>query len=168
MVVADYIRRFDIGAARVTAIDIGDAEGNPAEAFAIPEDERSQIDPQLLQRQVILPIQCFHVALPEIAILVEAGAYDLDLFGRGADYQPPPGLLATLAEVGIAADQVAHVIMSHCHWDHINGTTVQAGEHRVPFRPALRRGWPSAPSRRGRGVGTCVHDLGASGSYLAA
>jgi glyoxylase-like metal-dependent hydrolase (beta-lactamase superfamily II) len=72
------------------------------------------------RNRVTLATNCLLVRTPEANILIEAGVgpklsdKERDIYG----YEPSPGLLAALAEVGLRSEDIDLVIMSHLHFDH--------------------------------------------------
>jgi glyoxylase-like metal-dependent hydrolase (beta-lactamase superfamily II) len=72
------------------------------------------------RNRVTLATNCLLVRTPEANILIEAGVgpklsdKERDIYG----YEPSPGLLAALAEVGLGSEDIDLVIMSHLHFDH--------------------------------------------------
>lgn len=49
-----------------------------------------------------------------------------------------------LASLGIAPEDVTHVVASHCHWDHIGAQVVERGGELVPLFPNARHLAPRA------------------------
>jgi glyoxylase-like metal-dependent hydrolase (beta-lactamase superfamily II) len=72
------------------------------------------------RNRVTLATNCLLVRTPEANVLIEAGVgpklsdKERDIYG----YEPSPGLLAALAEVGLRSEDIDLVIMSHLHFDH--------------------------------------------------
>lgn len=63
-----------------------------------------------------------------------------------------PGLTAGLAKIGVALDEITHVLITHAHFDHIAGLTVEREGEQVPRFPNaqvfLGRGdWVQNPDR---------------------
>jgi glyoxylase-like metal-dependent hydrolase (beta-lactamase superfamily II) len=79
-----------------------------------------------------LALTCLLVRVGDRRILVDTG------FGHVAD-RPEVGLLAaSLAEVGVSAEDIDTVVISHPHGDHIGGATVGAGDSAAPTYPSAR------------------------------
>jgi len=74
-----------------------------------------------------------------VAPLLVADGTSLTLVdtGYGDDGRPerPNRLLWTLREMGIVADDITRVVITHAHGDHFMGNTVLRGEERVPTYP---------------------------------
>lgn len=139
---SEYLHAIRLGAATITLINVGDLR-----AEFVDYEAPSRI-----------PIQCVLIQLPETCALVDACLYDLPADSPYAipGYQPPPGLLARLAELGVAPDDVAHVIITHAHFDHYSATTTTSdGSHYQPAFPRARyylgRGdWEAAETQAAR------------------
>ncbi len=122
--VETYVRSIRLGAVTVTLINIGYLHADFAE-HEPPSD---------------IPIQAALIQTPQTCVVVDACLYETPPDSPYAipGYQPPPGLLARLAECGVAPAQVAHVIITHAHWDHFNGATVPTGSGYAPSFPNAR------------------------------
>ncbi len=125
----EYLQTVRLGDATVTLINIGyfrDPNVSPEEGAKNPSAG--------------LPSYCGLIELPDAVILVDAGHYDLspDSPFYIPRYQPPPGLIARLADRGIRTDQVTQVIITHIHWDHIDGLTVERDGAYQPAFPNAR------------------------------
>lgn len=113
------VHRFHVGAMRVTVID--DARFTfPAPAFAANQPEGT-IGPFLKRFGLPADFASLHmqVTLVEVGahkILLDTGMGEITFPGN----QPDNGrLIATLAAIGIAPDDITTVILSHGHPDHI-------------------------------------------------
>lgn len=132
------MRSFELGHANVHIINIGDICLALAPHMNIPEEELNSRDDLIsLREQSLAPIQMILVQLPESNVLVDAGIYaiepDSDFHIEG--YVPPPSLVEQLSSLGVSADQIDHAIITHRHWDHFNGTTIELNGQRVPTFP---------------------------------
>jgi glyoxylase-like metal-dependent hydrolase (beta-lactamase superfamily II) len=79
-----------------------------------------------------LALTCLLVRVGDRRILVDTG------YGHVAD-RPEVGLLAaSLAQIGVSAQDIDTVVISHPHGDHIGGATVGAGESVAPAYPSAR------------------------------
>lgn len=52
-------------------------------------------------------------------------------------------LVASLAELGLAPEDVTHVVASHCHWDHVGAQVVERGGGLAPQFPNARHFAPA-------------------------
>jgi len=128
------MRQFQVGKATITVINIGDIHLPLAQYMNIPESEQQHYG---LSQQSRAPIHNIHIQLPDTSILIDAGVYDVETETVYAlpDYTPPPSLIEQLASIGIQPDNIEHVIITHRHWDHINGTTCEKDGVYVPQFP---------------------------------
>ena len=137
----EHIRTLQFGAVTVTTINIGDIQVPYAEEWSnVSPTELSTQDTTNLTGPIRMPIQCFHVAWPGKSVLVDASVFDFlqDHPWAIPQYQPPPGLLAGLAQANVQPDRVTHVIITHGHSDHYNGTTRQEQGDDKPCFPKAR------------------------------
>jgi glyoxylase-like metal-dependent hydrolase (beta-lactamase superfamily II) len=133
---SEHVHSIQLGAATVTVINVGDLLYSLADYLSVPEAEQ----PPDFAQPLHLPVQCVHIALPGASVLVDAGAYDVPPDSPHAipDYQPPPGLLASLAELGIRPEAIDYVVITHGHHDHLNGVTQQHNGRLAPCFPNAR------------------------------
>ncbi len=132
------MRQIKLGQATVTVINIGDIYLPVAEYLGVPEtDLASRHDLHGLADQTTMPIHCVHIQLPHTSALVDAGIYDVETDPEYAlpDYTPPPALVDQLLEAGIERNAITHVIITHRHWDHFNGTTYEVDGQLLPRFP---------------------------------
>lgn len=134
------IKTLQLGAAKITVITVGELQFDFAYALDVSESEWSPRYASVFEHPVPLPIQCVHIQLPEMSALVDASAYEIAPDSPFAipNYQPPPGLLAQLTEVGIRAEDIDHVIITHPHFDHFNGTIIERDGKYEPCFPNAR------------------------------
>src|SRR5215469_9783356 len=137
---SEHVRVVPLGAATVRVINVADLRLNLAEELGVPESEWRPRYADLFERPLVCSQQDVHVALPELSLLVDASAYDLEPDSRFAlpDYVAPPGLLARLGDAGIQPEDVTHVAITHAHFDHFNGTTIEREGHFEPTFPNAR------------------------------
>lgn len=125
--------RFKLGAATVTVIDLYSIPSKLDELIVRPAEAAPLSAPI---GNADLPVQCILVQTPGSTILVDAGAYEAahDHSDR-AGYQPPPDLIARLAEAGVAPEDVDHVAITHLHGDHYNALATERDGRRQPTFP---------------------------------
>jgi len=135
----EHVRTFTLGQAQVSIINLGDITLPLAGYMTIPEEIlKTRDDLYGLQDQQIAPIQNTLLQLPECNILIDASHYGLastDPDYRIEGYTPPPSLVEQLNALGVSAESVDHVIITHRHWDHFNGTTYEVDGKFVPQFP---------------------------------
>ncbi len=131
-----YVRVVPLGAATVRVINVADLRLSLPEEMDVPEREWRPRYAEFFERPQRCPMQDVHIALPDLSLLVDASAYDLAPDSEYAlpDYVAPPGLLARLGDAGIVPEDVARVVITHGHFDHYNGTTI---EREGAFEPAF-------------------------------
>jgi glyoxylase-like metal-dependent hydrolase (beta-lactamase superfamily II) len=89
----------------------------------------------------IVPIYCYHIALPGRSVLVDAPLYDAELISDSMiipDYSPPEPIAAQLANHGISLKDITDVIITHCHFDHFNAITQLENGRYTPTFPDAR------------------------------
>ncbi|HZY45573.1 MAG TPA: MBL fold metallo-hydrolase [Anaerolineae bacterium] len=135
------IRKFRLGQASITVINTGDLQLKMADWLKVSPEVWSQFYPiDLYNEPLHLPTQCIHIKIGRTSILIDANVYDVSADSSYAipNYQPPLDLIASLIESGIRPEDVTHVIITHAHFDHYNGTTTQRNGILVPkFANAL-------------------------------
>ena len=133
------LRTIQVGAATVTIINVGDVQEDLNNWFALSEAERAH-HADLLAKPARFPIQCIHIAMPGVSVLVDAGLYDYppDAPQLIPGYQPPLDLFAGLAQRQIKLDEIQQVIITHAHGDHFNALTALRNGHYAPCFPNAR------------------------------
>lgn len=154
----DNVRTFPLGAATVTRINVRDLHVRLADWIDLPEDARTPENVAAFAQPLRLPVWVTHIGLPGISVLVDAG--DAAAPGNppetAPDYEPPPGLGAGLAAAGIPPEEVTHVVITHGHGDHYDGTTHESqGAYRPRFPQARhylgRAEWEAASFQQSLG-----------------
>jgi glyoxylase-like metal-dependent hydrolase (beta-lactamase superfamily II) len=137
---ADFSRTLQLGDMAVTIINVGDFLAPYAEWSNVSLAELSAQDTADLTKPIRMPVQCFHIALPGLSVLVDASKMELPQDHPDAipGYQMPPGLFAGLAEAKVEPDRVTHVIITHGHGDHFNAATREEQGEYVPCFPNAR------------------------------
>ena len=131
-----------LGDATLTIINVGDMMVDMAEEIGVPESEWLPLYGPDFAGSRPYPSQCVHIALPHASILVDAGDYAqaiaLDPSFLPPDYTPPPGIVEQLSSRGIRPEDITHVIITHAHFDHYDGTTIERDGEYVPRFPNAR------------------------------
>ena len=137
-----YTRTFHLGSATISVINVGDIRFRLVETISVPESEWRPRYGEIFEQALNFPSQCVHIALPGASMLVDAGDFALSFppdspyFQPG--YQPPPVLIEQLRERGIHPGDITHLIITHAHFDHYSGVTIQINGHYVPAFPNAR------------------------------
>jgi len=116
----------------ITTLNIGRLSGDLGEWYGLPPGHRYH------DRVEATAILCYHVAWPGRSVLVDVPVYEFSL-GGGSMALPgphPAPLEEQLAAAG--AGPVTDVVITHAHFDHINGLTKVVDGRRVPTFPAAR------------------------------
>lgn len=131
-----------LGDATISIINVGDMMVDMAQEITAPESEWRPLYGAGFAGSLPYPSQCVHIALPHASILVDAGDYAqaiaLDASYLPPDYTPPPGLVEQLESRGIRPEDITHLIITHAHFDHYAGTTVEQHGSYVPRFPNAR------------------------------
>jgi glyoxylase-like metal-dependent hydrolase (beta-lactamase superfamily II) len=85
------------------------------------------------QARLSLDFMSAHVATGGLSIVVDPGRVSAEQRARYAGAEITPGVDGALAELGIAAEEVTHVFVSHHHHDHFTGITSAAGGAEITF-----------------------------------
>jgi glyoxylase-like metal-dependent hydrolase (beta-lactamase superfamily II) len=120
---------------RITIFNIGELRADLVSWLAL-ETWPSHYD-DLFRQSIRSPVQCILVQRPDMILLVDAYYYDIapDSSFAIANYEPPPGLVEQMARMGIAPEDVTHVVITHLHFDHYTGVTREQDGRFVPTFP---------------------------------
>jgi glyoxylase-like metal-dependent hydrolase (beta-lactamase superfamily II) len=131
---------FQLGRATVTLINICELQADLAGWLNIPAAEWPASYAALRGQKISVPVQCIHVKLPDASLLIDAAVYEAvpDSPLLLPNYQPPPGLTAQLAAVGVQPEAVTDIIITHIHLDHYNGLTRMEQGRPQPTFPHAR------------------------------
>jgi len=132
------MKKFTVGNATISVFNIGEIYLPLAKHMNVPADKFDTM--QDFANLTQIPLLFAYIELPDTTILVDAGLYDVETYPEYAieGYTPPPPLLEQLDSAGITVEQVQHVVITHRHWDHFNGTTVEKDGAYVPVFPNAR------------------------------
>jgi glyoxylase-like metal-dependent hydrolase (beta-lactamase superfamily II) len=155
---AELTRTIHLGTMTITLINIGELQLNLAEDYRLAEKDWPPNSSAIFGHPLRMPIQCVLLQTPQTCLLVDAPAYDISPDSRFAipGYQPPPGLLARLAERGVKPDEIDQVVITHAHFDHFSGVTEKHGDSYQPCFPKARyyvglADWESADMQKALG-----------------
>ncbi len=128
-----------VGDATVTIINAGDMVMNMAEVLAVPESEWRPLYGASLESRQPFPCQSIHIALPGVSILVDINDYalakSLDPYYFSPNYSPPPGVAEQLLAQDIRPEDITHLVITHAHFDHYTGTTMERDGSYIPRFP---------------------------------
>jgi glyoxylase-like metal-dependent hydrolase (beta-lactamase superfamily II) len=129
--------RFQIGAATLQIINVGDSLWTLAEELALRDAERAAHPDLFMPR--LFSSQCVLLTLPGVSVLVDASAYDFppDSPQVPQGYVPPPALHIALALAGTEPQAISQVVITHPHFDHINGLTQPDPRHPERWLPSF-------------------------------
>jgi glyoxylase-like metal-dependent hydrolase (beta-lactamase superfamily II) len=140
-------RTLSLGGATITIINAGDMLVDMAEDLSAPESKWRPLYGSSFACAQPYPSQSVHIALPGMSILVDANDYQqaiaLEPSYLPPDYTPPPGVVEQLVSIGIPPEDITHLVITHAHFDHYMGTTVERDGSYVPR-------FPNAPVFLGR------------------
>ncbi|HTK07086.1 MAG TPA: MBL fold metallo-hydrolase [Ktedonobacteraceae bacterium] len=132
-----YIQQFRMGEATVSILTSSYLQFPLANEMHTPWPDLSPEWLAICSKPSIIPAQCIHIHTPALSLLIDSG--DSDGF-IGTEYEQheipaPPTLIAQLAEIGVRADEITHVVFTHYHFDHISGSTILQDGAYVPAYP---------------------------------
>jgi len=133
-----------IGTFEISALNIGDITlslGDLIVNRGQSNDGNTKYVHKILSKQRIVPMQDFLVSGNGTTILVDAGSYtSINATSEYAiaGYNPPAQLVEQLKTLGVDPSEIQHVVITHAHWDHFNGTTVLSNGKYVPTFPNAR------------------------------
>lgn len=140
---ASYVESRTIGDATVTAIS--EAIGPYRVSLAVPEAEwRRELPEADAEGRLPYGQHVVHIRLGDASILVDPGLDDAEsAWGRQHAAQSPdqvrtPGVVAGLASIGVRPEDITHVVITHAHFDHVVGATVERGDGLAPRYPRAR------------------------------
>jgi glyoxylase-like metal-dependent hydrolase (beta-lactamase superfamily II) len=155
---ADFIDTRRVGDAEVSIISDGTLYWAPK--FPISDDERGRAMPDAdAEGKVLLGLNLAYVRLGTISIVIDPGcdepssAWAGEFAGKWPGLTRSPGIEAGLRHIGVAPDDITHVLITHVHEDHIAGVAMeQGGELALRFPNARhvvgRRDWEEHPARK--------------------
>jgi glyoxylase-like metal-dependent hydrolase (beta-lactamase superfamily II) len=139
----EYVESRLFGDARVTVISDGTSLWTPN--FAVPSTQLRAAIPEMdAHGRITIGFHVIHIAMGGASILIDAGFDDPEsAWGRkfastweGIDRSP--GVEAGLASIGVPPEEITHLIITHAHFDHYVGTTVERDGDLVPRFPNAR------------------------------
>lgn len=131
----ESLQVIELGEARVALINTGDLTLDMADALRLTPDEQPADYAEAFAAPAQVAVNCIYIGLPGLSVLVDAAMYEADSSFAIPGYTPPPDLVAQLAQIGVAAQDIDHIIISHLHFDHFNGLTHKQNDEYVPSFP---------------------------------
>lgn len=135
-------RILPIGDASIAIMNAGDMVVDMAEELNAPESEWRPLYGSRIEGRKPFPSQSVHIALQGASILVDINNYALAISLEPSylppDYTPPPGIVEQLASIGIRAEDITHLVITHGHFDHYMGITIEQDGSYVPRFPNAR------------------------------
>ena len=138
----NYLRSLPLGAATVMAINQGDLRLSLARTLNVPESEWRPRYASAFEQPLLFPSQSILIVLPEAMVLVDANNYAHSVTPDSPflppNYQPPPDLITQLLKQNIHPEDISHLVITHAHFDHYTGITIEMDGHYVPSFPNAR------------------------------
>ncbi len=138
-----FLESRHFGAATVTVISDGTSLWRPN--FAVPAEELHAAMPEMdAEGRIIIGFHVILIQSGDATILVDAGFDDpASAWGRkfAATWEGinrSPGVEAGLAQIGVQPEEITHLVLTHAHFDHYVGTTVEQAGTLVPRFPNAR------------------------------
>jgi glyoxylase-like metal-dependent hydrolase (beta-lactamase superfamily II) len=131
------IQQFRMGEATVSILTTGYLKFQLALEMHEPWPDLSPEWLEVCSKPSIIPAQSIHIQTPALSLLIDSG--DSDAF-IGTEYEQheipaPPTLIEQLAQIGVQADEITHVVFTHHHFDHISSSTLFQNGAFVPAYP---------------------------------
>lgn len=132
-------RTISLGTATITVINTGNMMLKLSKVMNVPESEWRPRYSSVFEKPLPFPAQSVHIALPGASILVDANNYAISVPPGSPylprNYQPPPSLLDQLLEKDIRPPDITHLVITHAHFDHYVGITVERDGQYLPTFP---------------------------------
>jgi glyoxylase-like metal-dependent hydrolase (beta-lactamase superfamily II) len=150
-----YVASRRFGDATVTVINDGSSLW--AQNFAAPEAPlRAAMSEMDARGRIPISFHVVHIRIGDASILVDAGFDDPDsAWGRKfaatwEGVERSPGVEAGLASIGVRPEEITHLIITHAHFDHYVGATIERGGGYVARFPNARHFMGQADRTRSR------------------
>ncbi|MGB0331228.1 MAG: MBL fold metallo-hydrolase [Planctomycetota bacterium] len=114
----------------------------------VPKNLWARLTPPAEDNTIRLAARPFLAEKDGVKVVVEGGMGDRwdDKFRKIYRLQRPESttLRATLAALDVGPEDIEHVVVSHCHFDHIGALVEQRGDQLEPLFPRARHHFPTA------------------------
>ncbi len=129
-----------MGRFRVTLLPDGGGIASPVATFPPSDEQAWQIYSDLLTSdgRLITTIGAFLIETGDRRILVDTGIGPVNLDFPGFGVYRGGQLLESLAQAGLARDQITDVVYSHLHVDHVGWTSIEVDGRRQLTFPNAR------------------------------
>jgi glyoxylase-like metal-dependent hydrolase (beta-lactamase superfamily II) len=106
----------------------------------VPKPLWEKLTPPDADNSIAIAIRPFLAQKDGLTVLVECGLGDRwdEKAKRIYRIETEPSLVDSLANAGVAPEDVTHVVASHCHWDHFGAAVARRGDELVPRFPRAR------------------------------
>ncbi len=120
---------------KITSLNIGYLRADLSDWYNLPSDHpyAGRVDE--------VPMLCFHIALPNRSVLVDATAYQFSPENEAVYLIPGfsgPSLIELLGVSKVKPEEITDVIITHAHFDHYNALTYQENDRFLPAYPNAR------------------------------
>ena len=111
----------------------------------VPKNLWARMTPPAEDNSILLSARPFLAERDGVKVLLEGGMGDRWSEKLRAIYHldTTPSLERSLAAIGVAPEDLDHVVVSHCHFDHIGGLVVGQGEDARPLLPNAIHHYPA-------------------------
>jgi glyoxylase-like metal-dependent hydrolase (beta-lactamase superfamily II) len=142
---SEFVSSRSIGEATITTINDGGEWWSPE--LTAPKEEWIDAIPGMdSEQRVYADTHVLHIRLSDASILVDAGLDDPSSrwWQERAAQMPEaasartPGVQAGLETIGVHPEDITHVLITHSHYDHIIGITVERDGMHAPRYPNAR------------------------------
>jgi len=119
----------------ITPLNVGKVQFDLSEIYHLPADH------ELAGVVAHLPVFSYHISLPGRSVLVDAADFDPKAMHKSflvPGYVQPPTLLQQMDSLGIAAEEVTDVVITHAHYDHFGALTKEVDGCLQPTFPSAR------------------------------
>lgn len=128
-----------VGEARVTVFNVGDMLFGLDEVYDKSVDLSRYFPEGKIGKKARFPTHSFLIESGGAKVVVDPSDYSRltapGHFTPPPGYAPPPALTAQMKSAGALPDEIAHVVVTHLHFDHYAGVTRGAGGNAHPTFP---------------------------------
>ena len=128
----------EVGGWKITALSDGFLRLDGGSMWGVvPAAFWRSMTPPAEDNTILLALNCFLAERGEHKVLIEGGVGDRwnDKLRGIYQIQNDPTISMSLAEAGLAPEEITTVVLSHCHWDHCGALVVERNGALVPRFP---------------------------------